>query len=530
MSDITVSKQTESLLHEVGKLNEHTKQHDVDIIEVSKTVSFFAIAYERLRNVIEFKDDYIIRRNAINRIIRRRLAFNPSLTNEALSIAKEIVWAGYLPTNKLPESKVDKLESIIRWYIALRDEIIKGEPEDKRNYYADFIHDLLVCQIEELFAEHDFAFDKLFVFYMYQVLNPTVTIEGLSEEDKNFYFYIATEQVLLKSDEPYLRFHLMRLLFEDLLKSPPSDFSHHVDKLRHAFHLIDTKIKYPINRKVRKYLLNQRPPYLVLKDFFSQPIHQVRELIADEAKFKSTIESICREKYESAKAKLRRAGVRSIIYIFFTKMIFVFLAEYPLLVRLNEPIDPLILGINALFPPIFMMLLVTTVDVPDEENTERIFSRLRTFMYGVGTEKVNFKVQVKLNQSIFRRMLFWIFYLVTFGATFLLIDNVLDIINFTWLSKIVFFFFLTAVAFFGYRVRQIAKEYIVNHKETILSPIVDFFMVPLITVGKWLSNEISKINILIFIFDFLIEAPFKILFDVIEEWIGFLRNRKEEIV
>ncbi len=530
MSDITVSKQTESLLHEVGKLNEHAQQHDVDIIEVSKTVSFFAIAYERLRNVIEFKDEYIIRRNAINRIIRRRLAFNPSLTNEALSIAKEIVWAGYLPTNKLPESKVDKLEGIIRWYIALRDEMIKGEPSDKRNYYTDFIHDLLVCQIEELFAEHDFVFEKLFVFYMYQVLNPTVTIEGLSEEDKNLYFYIATEQILLKSDEPYLRFHLMRLLFEDLLKAPPSDFSHHVGKLRNAFRLIDTKIKYPINRKVRKYLLNQRPPYLILKEFFSQPIHQVRELIADEAKFKSTIESICREKYDSAKKKLNRAGVRSIIYIFLTKMIFVFLAEYPLLLRLNERIDPLILGINALFPPLFMVLLVTTVDVPDDENTERIFSRLRSFMYGVGTERVNFKVQVKLHQSIFRRMLFWIFYLVTFGATFLLIDNALDILHFTWLSKIVFFFFLTAVAFFGYRVRQIAKEYVVNHKETILSPIVDFFMVPLITVGKWLSNEISKINILIFIFDFLIEAPFKILFDVIEEWIGFLRNRKEEIV
>ena len=64
----------------------------------------------------------------------------------------------------------------------------------------------------------------------------------------------------------------------------------------------------------------------------------------------------------------------------------------------------------------------------------------------------------------------------------------------------------------------------------MLTPVYDFFMIPLVSVGKWLSSEISKINVLIFIFDFLIEAPFKVLFEVIEEWISFLKRRKEEMV
>ena len=530
MSDKILSQQTESLIVEAEKLDEKAHRHDEDIIEVSKTVSFFAIAYERLRNVIEFKDVNIIRRNAIRRIIRRRLTFNPTLTNESLSIAKEIVWAGYFSSNKLPESKVDKLEGIIRWYIALRDELIKGEPGERRRYLAHFVYDLLVCQVEELFAEKDFALDKLFVFYMYQVLNPVVKMEGLSEEDKNLYFYIATERVLLKSDETYLRFHLMKLMFEQLLKMPPSDFSQYAHEFRSAFRLIDTKITLPVHRRVRKYLQNQRPPYLVLKEFFTKEIKSARAILTEEGKFKSIIESICREKYELAKIKLRRAGLRSIVYIFLTKMVFVFLAEYPLLVRLNEPIDPLILGINALFPPLLMVLFVFSVDVPDDENTQRVFERLRLFIYGVGGEKVNFKVQIQQHRSLVRKMLFWLFYIMTFGTTFWLINDGLNVLHFTWLSKIIFFFFVTAVSFFGYRVREIAKEYVVTQKEGVLTPVVDFFMVPLMSVGKWLSNEIGKINILIFIFDFLIEAPFKILFDVIEEWIGFLKSRKEEIV
>ena len=94
----------------------------------------------------------------------------------------------------------------------------------------------------------------------------------------------------------------------------------------------------------------------------------------------------------------------------------------------------------------------------------------------------------------------------------------------------VFVFFLTLVTFFGYRIRQIAREYLVEDKEGILSPIVDFFMLPLLRVGQWLSGEIAKINLFIFIFDFVIEAPFKAIFEVVEEWIRFVKIKKDEMV
>ncbi len=75
-----------------------------------------------------------------------------------------------------------------------------------------------------------------------------------------------------------------------------------------------------------------------------------------------------------------------------------------------------------------------------------------------------------------------------------------------------------------------AKEYVVKEKESVFTPVVDFFLMPLVSVGKWLSSEIAKINVLLLVFDFLIEAPFKVLFEVIEEWIGFIRRRKEDII
>jgi hypothetical protein len=86
------------------------------------------------------------------------------------------------------------------------------------------------------------------------------------------------------------------------------------------------------------------------------------------------------------------------------------------------------------------------------------------------------------------------------------------------------------VTFFAYRIRPTAKEYSVEDKPGILSPIVDFFMIPVLSVGKFLSSEIGKLNVFILIFDFLIEAPFKLIFEIVEEWINFVKTKKDEIM
>jgi len=52
---------------------------------------------------------------------------------------------------------------------------------------------------------------------------------------------------------------------------------------------------------------------------------------------------------------------------------------------------------------------------------------------------------------------------------------------------------------------------------------------PIILVGRWLSNNMSRVNIFIFIFDFIIEAPFKILVDVAEDWTKYIRERRDNM-
>lgn len=520
---------TKSLIEAITKIKEKKIAEDTESVDVSRTVSFFALIYERIRNVIEFKDEHIIRRNAINRIINRRLVFNPQLTDEGLSIAKEIAWAGYFKGDKIPESKITQLENSIAWYMNLRQSLVRGENGKNVTYYAAFIRDLLVCQIEEIFAEREFQLIRTFLFYFYQVLNPNIIIQGDDKNNKDLIFYTACEQVFLKSDAPYLRYHLFKLIFEDLLKTKEKEIVEKLPEFKKAFKYIDKQISRPINRKIFRYLKNQRPAYLILKELVLTHSKELSTLFDDEAKLNATIDALCREKYELSREKLKRAGIRSFVYILLTKMVFVIILEYPIMMMAGG-INMVALGINALFPPVLMALFVFLVSLPNEENTKKIIERIGQVVYGREIVDVTFKASRYRPKSFFSSAAFWVFYLLTFAVTYIGIDLILDIFEFEWFSKFVFFFFVTAVSFFGYRVRQMAMEYTIQEKENILTPVVDFFMIPLISVGKWLSSEISRINVLIFVFDFLIEAPFKVLFEVIEEWIHFVKRRKEDIV
>ncbi|MEO6509279.1 MAG: hypothetical protein ABIO02_04960, partial [Patescibacteria group bacterium] len=124
---------------------------------------------------------------------------------------------------------------------------------------------------------------------------------------------------------------------------------------------------------------------------------------------------------------------------------------------------------------------------------------------------------------------FTVFYSMTFLITLYLIYLALSYLNFNLISKIIFIFFVSVISFFSYRIKSVVNEYKLEEKEGVLTPIVDFFFIPIVSIGKFLSSEVARFNFFTVIFDFFIEAPFKMLIQVVEEWISFVRARKEEI-
>jgi len=124
---------------------------------------------------------------------------------------------------------------------------------------------------------------------------------------------------------------------------------------------------------------------------------------------------------------------------------------------------------------------------------------------------------------------FGMFYAITFLISFGLVVWVLDLIGFSWISIIIFLFFLAFVSFFATRIRKITQEYIiVDSRENILTFFLDFFSIPIIAVGKWLSQRFSRLNVFVFFLDFIIEAPFKVFVEIAEEWTRYVKERKDD--
>jgi hypothetical protein len=111
------------------------------------------------------------------------------------------------------------------------------------------------------------------------------------------------------------------------------------------------------------------------------------------------------------------------------------------------------------------------------------------------------------------------------------IVKVLTLINFNWVSIIIFLFFLAFVSFFSVRVKKNIKELIVAEKKDNLADFLfNFFYMPIVATGRWLSNKASKVNIFMFIMDFIIEAPFKVFVEIAEDWTKYVKEKKEEIM
>jgi len=177
-----------------------------------------------------------------------------------------------------------------------------------------------------------------------------------------------------------------------------------------------------------------------------------------------------------------------------------------------------------------MFFLNLDIDLPDEENTQRMVEVINDYFYSQDKPEVKIISSLSKGQKISE--IFGIFYLVMFGITFGGVIWILTKLGFNPVSQIIFLFFLSVVSFFAYRVRGIAKDFSLekDDRESLLSSFKDFIFLPVIKVGQWLSSKIASINVLSFILDFIIEAPLKVFLEVVEEWIHFIKAKKEEIV
>lgn len=530
---LTLSKYTQALIKS-WNVPMHGSMPSPNKISVSQTVSFAAFLYEKMRNAVEFREEHLIRRAAVERILKRRMILNENGRDIAEVLIKELLWARYYENNTLGEEKITELQTIIDKYFFLRNELNSGRKGKEHDKINNFILEVLSCEIQENLSP-DFR-RQGFTNYVYQIIRHFIAPFGKELElERDLQVYIAVERSFAHSDNPLIRYNLLKIMIPDITKITWKSADKVLPDLYHVYDDIEIALEHPYGDKIRNIVRKEIPAFLILRDIFENNSHNISDILSDEVKLKFKVDETCRRRYDESRTRLRTTAIRSFIYILLTKVFLALLIEIPYDLYILKGISYLPIAINIIFPPSFMALVVLTVTIPGDDNTRRIYQLIKGIVTtdpDVTEISKNASVMGKRKpRSIIFQTIFSLIYLLTYVISFGSIIYVLTLLKFSLVSQGVFIFFMTLVTFFAFRVIQITQEFQVVNREGLLSPLVDFFFLPIIRVGQWLSGEIlAKFNVLIFLFDFIIEMPFKAIVEVFDEWVHFVKLKKEEII
>jgi len=494
-------------------------------INVNQFVSEIATWYEKFRNAMDYRDEEVVRRAAIERILKRRLFFGGTGEKIATPLMRELLWARYFPDASIADEEIKKVGKVIDLYLKFREQL-QEKQHDTKIKIDTLIYQLLSSHLELMLNKsRDIEFVSNYIFHL---LRDRVVIKDDSEENRDVQVFIAVRKAFAKDDMAFLKFHLFEQYFGRLTEENVHTVVANFSK---GYGEIERQISYPLKDRITSYIKKQLPPFLIFADILRKERGKTRDLIANSKEFKDSIFATAQSRYKSISSKVRTAIVRSVIFILLSKFVFAFSVEatYDNIVLGHIAWDSLI--INIIAPPLIMVIASLFIRTPDNNNTKRIYDRIMSIMF-IDKPELDRQIILSLKHDKRNPVLNFIFtalWLAGFIVTFGLVIYVLNILKFSPASQTVFIFFMAIISFLTYRISQTANSYTIFAKQGFLAPIGDFLFMPIIKVGRRFTEGLSHINIFIYIFDYMIETPFKEIFGFLEKWFFFLQTKREEM-
>ncbi len=498
-------------------------------IHVDEIASKIARGYEKIRNVVDYREEHLLRSHSIFRALQRSIVLYGEKDNIAERLIKEMIRSGHFPNNRIPEEKIAHVEKLIANLIFLL-EYIKKSGETKNTNLSNWLLGITASAIEEnIDPPHK---DRASAETMLRALKENLAIAGtaIDEHDKLIQLFIATQRALLRVDDDQLAYRLLKFLYprwEDMTQDELELF---------AKHLPDTKAKLDAHTKHRLApeffkLCNQyNTVFLLLSDVVFGNTHSrdALELIfQDEKNLFSAVRDAYRKRFDEQGKRLKRLAFFSVISLFITKVIVALAIEIPTDTYITHNFSLLNTVINILFPPFLMIFIIGFIHLPSSRNLELVWAEVRSAVYA--THRKKYLLAVPAEKVFLIKQIVRVFFFFFFFAVLWALWSILQRAHFSVASSIVFVLFTSIVATTGVRVHNRAKDIsLETHKPTMLTFAGDLLFMPFVTIGKLAIDGLSRFKFLVFFIN-LIDAPFHVFVLFIENFNSFLRSRKDEL-
>ncbi len=491
------------------------------VVHVPEITAGAYFLYEQIRNAVEYREQHLFLRGAIERFLLRELRPNttPGLGFELVS---ELTKTRYLHNDVTPEDKVEYLDYIVARYGQLQQGVLAMPGKHDAEAVATAIVQLLSVELERALQPN--PTEAAIVEFSYASF---LEHADIAKEDQ-LALYAAVHKAVLKSDLATIRYGVFSREFPRWLndKSQLAAATERFESLNNELaDQLQGSQPHRMFRLVRRHVA----PYLILREIIKTAPEALDQLVTHRSLLAERARAVAEEEYQVVSHRLRRSIVQAVIFLFITKVVLGLLIEVPYELFVYNRIEAVPLGINLLFPPLYMAMVGLTIKVPGRRNTDKILADLAAIVYSSG-KPVRYSLRRRGGISGLGHV-FSFFYGLTSLATLAGISYALHLAGFNIVSGIIFFVFLSTVSFFAYRISYSVREYaVLDENPGLFATASDFLLTPFIRIGQWLAERYSRVNIFTSILDIIIETPFKTILKIIEQWNSFLRDKRDDVL
>jgi len=525
-------------------LQQSQPQQGVATIHVDEVAKKVAAFYERIRTIVDWKEEHLMRRAAIIRKLKRKF-FDLELSNfsdtasASESLVLELIRGGHFPNDKIAESKIVDVQNVIDKYVF----ILKNNPENRQGkagiQFYNWLVEVAACEIEETL--HPSIKELALIDFMFSEMKKKIKVSDkiyeaglLNPEFTYVQIYIAVCQSLFKLDKPMISYNLIRYRYPNWDKADSQLISDISQKMFKIWQKTEQDMENPVANKFYYICEKYDTPYLLIGDIFSsaegvEAITNIEKQIQEPPALESKLKDAYSKRLSTLKSRINRAAIYSTISIFVTKVLTLLLLEVIVLKATHAEVNPVLLSADVLIPTILMLWMVMSVKRPSKKNLSIVTMETIKVAYKNENHDVYDIKPSRKKTTAMKFVLSLIYVLCTFVVFFALI-YVLNYFGFSALSIVTDIIFISLILFAGTAVQKRAQELTMEpENENFLTFLADIFFLPMQGLGRWLSTKWKKYNAIAALFNALIDMPFSAFVNFLEKWRYFIKERKEEI-
>jgi hypothetical protein len=498
------------------KRNEYIKSSEkVHIVGAGRTVT---AAYEQLRNAAEYTEEHLLLQRAIRRFYRRLF-----LTRDDERIAKcgeelavELTLAGYVENDSLPIGTIEQIGTEAARYFRAYMYVLE---HDNSTNAEEWVTAPLAVQTESLLTNHAgrSAFAQFAYRYFSESIDATSLFGSSIPDSYDTSIFIAVHRMLLKSDNATIR----HALLERYQAQPENSEQFMVLNKQ-----LDALLAPEASEKVGRIVNRRGAPLRVLWRMVDDT-PDLAELMTHREKFLAAYEAQINTEYQQMNDKINRGIVKSVIFLIITKFLIGLAIEVPYDYVAHGGILWTVLIINLFFPPVYMILLRLTLVLPGQVNTVALTDRMDAILYA--ERPVLTLTATDTSKGPYSKV-FNILYACLFILVFGGVGWGLWLLGFSFVHLFIFFIFLSTASFLGFRLSRLIREIeTVDAEQNGVSLIRDFLYLPFVVVGRWISENYAKVNIVTLILDMAIELPLKTVIRLVQQWGKFISSKKDDL-